>query len=541
MSKTQTFGIIRPETVAHKLAAIRNYEHPELLDQINANPRLVEMLWFLQFISMQPGGLVKFCAALIQELPERFGTQTMRSAKPGEYAIESKVAIWSEIPRRYLPPDAPSLSSHHGSEDWEAREILQESFGDYKPDARDQKLIEKFLRPWTAAAFRKLCCDAALDALPGYLEAICTEGDKGFTKKHRSAFGSDLWFVDDPIAAVIEMMDRHASNVSKRLAMTVVTKKVFDALDYALQEKAMVRIEGDSRFGKTESVKAWCEMRPGLARLVSVPSSNSIADLHRRIAEALGIDVSYGSRKQGVKERIEYVLQHSGMFIVLDEAAFLVPQNYTASTAPARLNWVRTEIVDRGLPLAVVVTPQSFLPLVARFIKKTGYAMEQFFGRNHRAVQLPEELDAEDMIAVAKIHFPEMGKDYLELIADMASVSENYLQAVEAIAKLARYFARRDGHRNITVNDLEAASAEVIPRRVAPQCEAAAPAQGFERPRGRHQELHQTEQVNTLLKGRSRAIKPVLAGSAQTADFQSRSLRSAGPERVETEIVPVET
>src|SRR5262249_41168398 len=153
-----------------------------------------------------------------------------------------------------------------------------------------------------------------------------------------------------------------AEVTSRRLAMTAVTGKVFEVLDYASQERAMVRIEGDSRFGKTEAVRAWCEMRPGKARLVSVPSSNSLADLHRRIAEALGIDVSYANRSGLMKERIEFVLQHSGIFLVLDEAAFLVPQNYCAFTSPARLNWVRTEIVDRGLPVALIVTPQTFLP-----------------------------------------------------------------------------------------------------------------------------------------------------------------------------------
>ena len=71
--------------------------------------------------------------------------------------------------------------------------------------------------------------------------------------------------------------------------MTAVAKKVFDALDYALQERVMVRIEGDSRFGKTESVRAWADMRPGLARIVRVPESNSLSDLLRSVLDALGI------------------------------------------------------------------------------------------------------------------------------------------------------------------------------------------------------------------------------------------------------------
>ena len=72
-------------------------------------------------------------------------------------------------------------------------------------------------------------------------------------------------------------------------------------------------------------------------------------------------------------------------------------------------------VVDRGLPLALVHTPQTFLPAADKFVKKTGFAMQQFFGRVYRAVQLPAEMDRADLIAVARIHFPELGDEYLEV------------------------------------------------------------------------------------------------------------------------------
>ena len=532
MSETRTIGIIRPEAVAHKLAAIRNYECPELLRQITVNPRLVEMLWFIQYASMQPGGLAKFAEELLNTLPHRIGTGTMIAAKGKPYTAAQRLAIRKELPLKYL----------RKFPGWQVEIALA---------GEDE-------------AFLKICRAAAIDILPDFLSALCTDKAKGFDSNlsqrdsdedlaesleseagenmmglavERRRYERATWFIDDPIAAVIEMMDRCAGEVSKRLAMTEVTKKVFDALDYAIQELAMVRIEGDSRFGKTESVRAWCDMRPGRARLVSVPSSNSLSDLHRRVAESLGMDVSYGSRAQRVKERIEFVLRHSGIFIVLDEAAFLVPQNYTPATAPARLNWVRTEIVDRGLPLAVIVTPQSFLPLVNRFIKKTGYAMEQFFGRNHRAVRLPAELSSEDMVAVARIHFPEMDDDYLALIADLAGMSENYLQAVEAISKLARYIARREGHRRITAADIEAAASEVIPRQPTAQSAAVATTEGCQSTRSGRV----SRQPNAPLKGVSRGVKPIHGDRLAPVILASRSLRSAGSVKVESEPVSAET
>src|SRR5882762_3592785 len=132
----------------------------------------------------------------------------------------------------------------------------------------------------------------------------------------------------------------------------------------------------------TQALEKLNRWRPGAicgpAWLVRVPCSNSMSDFFKRIGEALGIDCSYGSNPQRLKERIEYIIQHSGLFLIFDEGAFLIPQNYSENTPQQRLNWVRTEIVDRYLPLAMSVTPQAFWGDVGRFVKKTKYTMEQY-------------------------------------------------------------------------------------------------------------------------------------------------------------------
>jgi hypothetical protein len=407
--------------------------------------------------------------------------------------------------------------------------------------ACQRREFEKYLRSWTAADMRMIILRAAAEILPRYLEDLCTQCDKGFIEPLGQSYPkSPYWFMDDPVAAVFDMMDRRAKEASNRLAMTAVAKQVFDALDYALQERAMVRIEGDSRFGKSESVKAWAAMRPGLARVVTVPSSDSVAGLLRRVAEALGIPFSYGTRAQVLRERIEYVLRQSSMFLILDESAFLIPQSYTATTAPGRLNWVRTEIADRGLPLALIHTPQNFLPATDKFVKKTGFAMQQFFGRIYRAVQLPAELERTDLLAVARIHFPEMGDEYLEVIADLAELSENYLQTVEAVAKLARFIARREGHRRVTISDIESAASEIIPRRAAPGLDSnlsvgqqpgtrRAPARAVERA------------IKPSLKATARAVQPSGMQPSVGRNTPRFSTRGAVPEVAETDLVQVET
>jgi hypothetical protein len=300
----------------------------------------------------------------------------------------------------------------------------------------------------------------------------------------------------------------------------------------------MVRIEGDSRFGKTESIKAWCESRPGLARLVNVPSSNTLADLLRKVADALGISWTYNTSQCELKIKVEYVIRHGGLFIVLDEGAFLLPQTYTRTSSPVRLNWVRTEIVDQGLPLAVVVTPQSFHPAVRRFVRSTGYAMEQFTGRTLLSVALPSELEETDLIAVARIHFPEMDEDYLGLIAAQAMICENYLQAVEAIAKRARFIAKREAHRSVTPKDLDMAISEVIPVAPAPMAEREDPvpaAQSWSARKARARAIKAPE------KALETRMQPDAGADEMEPTFDRRSLRGAGLERTDADLVLAES
>src|ERR1035441_2026328 len=239
----QTVGIIRPEAVADKLAAIRNHEYPELLAQITAQPRLPEIMWFLQHTSMQPGGLVKFCADMFEQMPGRFGTATMRDAKRTEYTLEQKRCIVGEMGVGY----GPSVRNQWTEENESWREILNREPVSEETLASEKREFEQFIKSWTVQAIREICQRAAAETLPRYLEDLCIQPDKGFMPLRLSVdswdyWNSPYWFMDDPVAAVFEMMDRRAKEVSKRLAMTEVSKKVFDALDYALQERAMVRI-----------------------------------------------------------------------------------------------------------------------------------------------------------------------------------------------------------------------------------------------------------------------------------------------------------
>lgn len=538
---------IRPELLAAKLAAMRNHQNPELLRQVNDRPKLIELLWFLQFKSIQPGGLVKFCEEMVEAMPERFGTGTLRANANGRpLSVQAKVEIFCEM--RHNRPALDPLENGGSN----LMDLLYNEVKEGKPLTRtvqqDWDEISSLTKGWTREMLWTRCTECAIESLPELFTALCIEKDRSFraATEHEWTIGelkaySGTWFMDDPIEAVFQMMELQAKQSIGRIAMTKVAGMIFDVLDYALSEKVMVRIEGDSRFGKTEALSAWVNMHPGRARLVRVPCDNSMTSLFKRIGEALGIDCSYGSNPSRLKDRIEYIIQHSGLFLVLDEAHFLAPLNFNNTTPPHRLNWVRTEIVDRGLPLAVAMTPQAFNGAIDRFVQKTKYDMTQFWGRDFLPCVLPKFLSEEDLVAVARIHFPEMLDSSLGHIATLARVSENYLQAVEAIARRSRFLASKRGE-NVTIEDVDTATSEVL-YRLKP---VAAP-DGAESTVELEPDLQQqrgslgAEQTleNNRLTTHERSVKPGFE-TVQSESLDNRSLRCAGPVRRSAGLVSVD-
>jgi hypothetical protein len=398
MKEENQQAVILPEILAAKMAAVGNFNAPAVREQLNAQPRLFELLWFIQAMSMRPGGLVKFVEEFLAEFYSRIGTATMRSAPKGN----------------------------------------------------------------------ALCQDAASEILPGYLARVCNEPQTAI---------EDPWYFDGLLDALCEFMDNHAARTSASLAMTEVTLKIFDAMEYAWSEKALVHIEGDSRFGKTVSVKTWCAAWPGKARYFAVPCSNSDADLIKAIALSLGMDFSFKTPYRQIKAKVEYIINFSGLMFIADEAHWLLPTRFSANTPPMRLNWLRTEIVDRNCAVVTVSTPQDYRKCVEKFVKATGHNITQFLGRTMLNVSLPNELEQDDLLAVARIHFPELSDDFLQVIVGTSMRSESYLMAVEAIAKRVRFIARRDNHPSVTLKDLKLAISEIIPGQAAAPAATPAPPQ----------------------------------------------------------------
>jgi len=76
--ENQSSTVIRPEIVASIIAALRQSGAYSLeRDFLARRPRFPELLWFLQAMSMQDGGLAAFANDFLAHYPERIGNKAV--------------------------------------------------------------------------------------------------------------------------------------------------------------------------------------------------------------------------------------------------------------------------------------------------------------------------------------------------------------------------------------------------------------------------------------------------------------------------------
>jgi len=245
------------------------------------------------------------------------------------------------------------------------------------------------------------------------------------------------------------------------LIKTEIGKRVLDSLDYAEHQKSLVLIEGNARIGKSFVTKAWCDACPGKRRYVQVPSSNDMTVFFRAMAKALGFASSYTRKAQELRARISDVLQTGHLMLVIDEAHYLFPQTNVRRALPNRINWMLTELVNYGVAVALISTPQ-FTTSQKVIEKNTHWASEQLIGRMARYTRLPDRLDQHDLEAVARYHLPEGDKKSIACLVAYAQASRKYLAGIEHATKAARYEAQVQRRRKVTFEDIKRAIATSV-------------------------------------------------------------------------------
>ena len=540
MKEAANYSPIRPELVAKKLNLIRNFEHPEIADEIIAQPRLAEVLWFLTFVSRNEnyaGGLRKFAGDLIAESGDLLGTLAMQAHGLPPYPEELRETFFNEIP-----------NSHRwdfGLDDcdvefWGIEALLDDESAHVSARAeerereveltRRRKVQKDRLRQNMKQGFAYGLGEIASAELPQYLLNLCERPDVHFTRataslKHSGGERAPWYFVR-VADAILRFIDRRKTAVAASIAETAVSREIFHWLAKARATDRSIIISGHSRHGKSEAVRAWAAMNPGLARIVETPASGGEGELLRAVAKALGIETGVRQRGHDLRAEIEFVLQQFRPLLVFEEASFLYPATFSKNTMPARLNWVRRSVMDRGIPCAFVWTPQTHRDARNRFLKATNFAIEQFDGRILRTVNLPVEISREDLLAIARIHFPGLDERYCEYVVSKAAATErNYCSDVSNIAALARFNAEKAGRAMPNFEDIKTAIADVLPN-AAKLPEISAPRKSRSRPESPLQVVCKT-----------RETRPTVAADADSAAVEHE--RNSPPLRTNfSELLP---
>jgi hypothetical protein len=290
--------------------------------------------------------------------------------------------------------------------------------------------------------------------LEKYLSVVCLDP--------ANQLGSGPWYFPDLVATLRDYQAQFTKAKGANVVTTKLGKKVYDALNYTAYRRGLTLMQGEARLGKTFAAKTWCEQHPGQARFIEVPPSNDETSFFRALARWLGIGNFLQYKVSEIRDRVESVLLSGDLMLVLDEAHRLWPQRNLRYGFPSRINWLMA-MANQKIPICAIATPQ-FIEMQKAAEEKGQWNSAQLTGRISHYEDLPKNLSADDLMAVAKAVLPEASAHVCKVLAAYAQSSERYLAAIDSIAMRARYIAKLDGRAEATTDDVRTAMNEsVIP------------------------------------------------------------------------------
>lgn len=434
------------------------------------DPEKRRLIWWLQAMSLEPGGLRHIARDVLAQYPDRLGTPTMHKLgiKPGKiFKGEALLEI-----RQELGFDEYAYLSR--------RDIIESG----KPDPYDEKTGERE----TAEQLLRVCrtqaeSDYGDSSLEKFLYDICINPRRSLLRKEeeeakyeaykerlRANFeaipsyemrGAGVPYFRDVIGALLDYQRRQADAVRKNFVLTAIGKKVWEALDDALKTGRMVLVEGWEGRGKSEAAKAWVRIHLGEARFSSLNGILNKTTFFRDIAKPLGVASSYTRKSTEMQARVEDVLKRSKLMLVLDEFHFAFPQGTRISSPPEIVNWIDTALCNNGVPVGCVTTPQ-IIDCVKSAGTQAGWNWGQFRRRSPRWVQLPDRNTQADLEAAAQKLMPGLSRAGVKLAVGYAQLSlhgapSRDISGLGDVATEARLLAEKAGRDSVTFEDVDRA------------------------------------------------------------------------------------
>ncbi|MBI5384888.1 MAG: ATP-binding protein [Verrucomicrobia bacterium] len=208
--------------------------------------------------------------------------------------------------------------------------------------------------------------------------------------------------------AMAEYERQESARVAADFYQTNIGREVWQTLDWCLETRRPVCLWGEAGRGKTAALRAWCHAHRGEARFFTAPSYGSQHEFFHAFAEAQGHPCGDGKAATEIRYRTQHLARHSGLVVIIDESHYLL--NTDGAGRPPLVDWIDSALVDKGVAVALVGTPQ-FAARLAEIERKTGYNADQFRRRfAGRWVTLPAATAEEDLAALAARYLPRIGE-----------------------------------------------------------------------------------------------------------------------------------
>jgi len=264
---------------------------------------------------------------------------------------------------------------------------------------------------------------------------------------------------NDLIGALSRYKVKFESAIAPLVAATQVQGTIFEALDFALEQRGIVLLEGEYRSGKSYSAQAWCLKHLGQARYVQLSSSNDEGAFFRSIARAVGAACNLQMKAAQMRVRIEETIRGQHLLLCIDEADWILGSGLKIRNAPQRLNWLMTAMTNNGTPVALIAS-KNFGRLLRNIEARCPiWGSEQFHGRLRLRKTLPGSLSQDDLLAIARLMLPGADAATLMLLVGFALESKGRVSALENAVIRGRFFAGRQ-NRAVAFEDIEEAMRE---------------------------------------------------------------------------------
>jgi len=389
------------------------------------DPEEIAMLWWLQQASWRDGGLEKFTQDLLSACPDLIGTAAMHcfGMKPGKFYSADQVRVI----RDEIVGDGRDSFPLRGEMKASIWVRLMDTDRAKEEREKAQNLAPTHPEKYPVEAFQKVCRLSANGLADLFRQAMVDPQSKSLR--------GGIWFAPSLWDALWNLRETERKTARARIVETAISRQVFEELDFAYETRSFVQIEGREGIGKSDAARCWCDQRPGQAVYVRLESGSDETTLYRSIAREIGTACSYQRKAVEMRARIQDALQSGHLMLVLDEAHFLWPTSARSERAtPKRLDWLRTALIDFGVPIALVSTPQFFTQQCDRF-RKAGWNANQIQRRLTRLVRLPESLTKDDVLAVVGRYFPNIPVRTAKEIAGVALFSIGYLTTIVSLRK----------------------------------------------------------------------------------------------------------